>query len=405
MKSTRFGLVLAIVLAVTVLTGCMSRQAPQGFSGIVSDGDTLYVGSSDGRIVALDTDQRAANGAYPSPGEWEYAVTTESRGGFGCSTSTVASTVYGAPVLSDGRLCVGTYEGEVYMLDAETRSDNSAFPQVRSGEWKYPREDEKLGPIVGSPTIVGDTVYVCSSVSEKRHTYGVVYAVDSLYGDEIWVSENLDGKLWVTPAVEDGLLYISTYDGHLYALSAETGELQSWSYETEVGFVSSPLVRNGMVYAGSFDRMLQAVRVGSSTAEWMFEGGNWFWATPVMIGDVMYAPCLDGKLYALSAGSGQAVWAEPFEASGALATTPVVMGDQLGVVTKDGDVYVVDVATGRGTRIQNPDNEKATTCNATVVAAPAYHQGAMFVRTQKNVLWAIDPIAKKVDYTFELDME
>ena len=405
MKSMRFGLIIAIVLAAAVLAGCMGRTAPQGFSGIVSDGDTLYVGSSDGRIVALDTDQRAANAVYPAPGEWEYGITTESGGTFGCSTSQVASTVYGTPVLADDHLCVGTYEGQVFMLDAEARTDNSAFPQVRSGEWKYPREDDKLGPIVGSPTIVGDTVIICSSVSEKRRTYGIVYAVDKLYGDELWVSEQLDGKLWVTPAVENGIVYISTYDGHLYALSAETGELQSWSYEAEVGFVSSPLVNNGMVYAGSFDRMLQAVRVGSSTAEWSFEGGNWFWATPVMIGDVLYAPCLDGKLYALSAGSGNAVWAEPFEASGPLATTPVVMGDKLGVVTKDGDVYVVDVATGRGNRIANPDNEKATTCDASVVAPPAYHQGTMFVRTQKNVLWAIDPVARKVDYTFALDME
>ena len=405
MKSKRFGLLIAGLLVVAVLTGCMSRPAPEGFSGIVGDGDSLYVGSSDGRIVALDATQRAANAAYPSPGEWEYGITTESRGSFGCSTSQVASTVYGTPVLTDGHLCVGTYEGQVFMLEAEARMANSAFPQVRSGEWKYPRDDEKLGPIVGSPAIVGDTVFVCSSISEKRRTYGIVYAIDRLYGDELWVSERLDGKLWVTPAVENGVVYISTYDGHIYALSADTGELQSWSYAADVGFVSSPLVRDGMVYAGSFDRTLQAVAVGSTTAQWSFVGGNWFWATPVLIGDILYAPCLDGSLYALSAASGNEVWAEPFVASGPLATTPVVMGDKLGLVTKDGDVYIVDVATGRGTRVANPDNEKATTCDATVVAPPAYHQGMMFVRTQKNVLWAIDPVARKVDYTFALDME
>ena len=405
MKSIRFGIIFAAVVGVAVLSGCMSNQAPQGFSGIVSNGETLYVGSADGRILALDTELRATNAAFPAPGEWEYSITHESRSGFGCSASQVASTVYGTPVLNDGHLCVGTYEGQVLMLDAGARAESSAFPQVRSGEWIYPRDDDRLGPVVGSPTIVGNTVYVCSSVTEKRRTYGTVYAIDRLYGDELWVSERLDGKLWVTPAVEDGVLYISTYDGHLYALDAVTGEVQSWSYTGDVGFVSSPVVRDGVIYVASFDRQLQAVRAGSATPEWRFEGGNWFWATPLLMGDVLYAPCLDGKMYALDANDGSPVWGEPFEASGALATSPLVMGSQLGVVTKDGDVYVVDKDTGRGTRIANPDNEKATTCNAAVVASPAYHDGTMFVRTQTNVLWALDPVARSVEYTFELDME
>ena len=34
------------------------------------------------------------------------------------------------------------------------------FPQVKNGEWTYPRTEDVIKPIVGSPVVAGDTVYV-----------------------------------------------------------------------------------------------------------------------------------------------------------------------------------------------------------------------------------------------------
>ncbi|MBE9505233.1 MAG: PQQ-binding-like beta-propeller repeat protein, partial [Chloroflexi bacterium] len=159
MKAVRVLILLALGSVAVTGTGCMGNAAPQGFSGVVSAGDTLIVGTSDGRVLVVEQDARASGSAFPSRGEWEYAITTPSRG-FGCSSSEVAATVYGAPVVGGGQICVGTYEGKVLMLDAESREANLAFPQVRSGEWVYPRADDKLGPIVGSPAVAADTVFV-----------------------------------------------------------------------------------------------------------------------------------------------------------------------------------------------------------------------------------------------------
>ncbi|MBE9506348.1 MAG: PQQ-like beta-propeller repeat protein, partial [Chloroflexi bacterium] len=205
--------------------------------------------------------------------------------------------------------------------------------------------------------------------------------------------------------VADGSVYVSTFEGHIWALSASTGEVLPWSYESEVGFVSSPLVADGMVYVGTFDRFLYAIALGADQPRWQFEGENWFWGTPVVVGNVIYAPCLDGKLYALDAASGKPVWDEAFDAGAAIAASPAVVGDSLVVATKAGEVYFVNAATGNGTRVPNADEAKQATCGAMVVASPCYHQGMVYVRAQNNVLYGIDPVSKKVGFTFSLKME
>ncbi|HHE41336.1 MAG TPA: hypothetical protein ENL12_01640 [Dehalococcoidia bacterium] len=405
MKGLRVLILAMLAVAIVVGGGCTSRSAPQGFTGLVSSGDTLYACSTDGRIVAVKPDLRANGVAFPGSGEWEYAVTTETRGAFGCGSSQVAATIYGSPVPQNGHVCVGTYSGKVLMLDGESRSASLAFPQVRAGEWQYPRTEDTIGPIVGAPAIDGNRVFVCSSTREDGQTVGVVYALDLTYGDELWVSPALNGKLWVTPAVAEGVVYVTTFDGHIYTLSADTGDLGPWSYKAEAGFVSSPLVHNGTVFAGSFDRSLYAIRRGASAPQWSYRGDNWFWATPAVAGDVLYAPNMDGRLYALNIDTGDPVWAEPFDAGSAIAASPVIAGSNVVVTTKDGDVFVVDIATGDGVRVPNPESDKATTLNSRVISGMALHKGLVYVLPQNDIVSAIDPVANRVEFEFSLRME
>jgi len=405
MKKFVVALTIPLFALLFISVGCTATPPAQGYAGLVMDGGTLMVPTADGQLLALDPGARATAAPFPAAGEWSYAVTTETRGSFGCGTSEVPSVLYGTPVVTDGRVCIGTYDGRVLMLEVDSRATNMLFPQIRAGEWQYPRTDEKIGPVVGSPTIVGDIVYVASSVREGSKTHGVVYALDRLFGDELWVSEPLDGKLWVTPAVVDGVVYVSTFDGRVYSLDAATGKTLPWVFQNEFGFVSSPAVVDGVLYVGSFDRRLNAVPLGAAEAAWRFQAGNWFWATPLVVEDVVYAPSLDGTLYALDAATGTTAWGTPYVAGEALAASPVRAGDSLVLVTKKGDVHVVNLATGLGARVPNPANEKATTCNAEVVATPCYHEGIVYLRAQNNTLYAIDPVSRTLQYTFSLKME
>jgi outer membrane protein assembly factor BamB len=55
-----------------------------------------------------------------------------------------------------------------------------------------------------------------------------------------------------SPAVKNEVVYVSSYDGNVYALNARTGTLL-WSYKTRSFVESSPAVANGVVYVGSDD--------------------------------------------------------------------------------------------------------------------------------------------------------
>ncbi len=406
MKSVRIPLLLFLlgVLLAVPLLGCAEVRS-QGFSGIVADGEMLYVGSADGRILALNPGARAGGEPFPSRDEWDFSITTEVRGTFGCGTSQVPSTLYATPVLSNGHICIGTYEGKVLMVDPQSRIAGMVFPQLRAGEWLYPRTEDKIGPVVGNPSVEGDTVVVSSSRSEGSRTAGVIYAVDRLFGDELWVSEPLDGKLWATPAVVDGVVYVSTFEGHIYSLDLDTGGVLPWIYKSEFGFVSSPLVTNEMLYIGAFDRSLLAIPLGGDEPSWRLEADNWFWATPVVEDGVMYAVSLDGRLYAVDALSGAPLWVEPYNADDPIAVSPVIAGDDVVVVTQAGDVHIVNRDTGMGARVPHPTNDRSSTCGAEVVAPPCYHEGLVYVRAQNNVLCAIDPVSRSVLFTFSLKME
>ena len=388
-------LVLLCVLALSA-TGC--TQPPQGYSGVVSSDDMLYLGATDGKVRAVYPGARSEGLPFPSAErEWSYAITMPSKAFLSCGSSTTPATIYSTPVIVDDRVCVGIYDGKVMMLASSARIDDLHFPHRKSGEWMYPEGDDVIGAVVGSPAVVGNTAYVCSSD-------GVVYALDVNSGDEEWRSELSVEKLWTSPVVEEGALYVSTFDGHIYALSTDDGRLLPWSFEAEVGFASSPLLYGDTILVGSFDNSLYAVRIGDDEPLWKSEGESWFWALPVVSDDVVYAACLDGKVYALDAGSGRAEWDEPFDAGSPIVASPVAVDDSLVIAAESGDVYIIDMETGIGVRIENPEgDEKASIDGTTVLATLCVQDGIVYIRAQNNCLYPIDVAGRERKARISLD--
>ena len=82
------------------------------------------------------------------------------------------------------------------------------------------------------------------------HT-GVTTSTGPTSNQSLW-SYIAGGKLWSSPAVADGMVYVGSYDHQVYALDATSGILV-WNFTTGNIINSSPAVLNGIVYLGSND--------------------------------------------------------------------------------------------------------------------------------------------------------
>jgi hypothetical protein len=110
-----------------------------------------------------------------------------------------------------------------------------------------------------SPAFYNGVVYVCSRD-------GDVYAFNADSGAIVW---RTTAGTWMfpSPAVVKGIVYLASGDGYLYALDGATGaKLWNYTIENPPGYwiYSSPAVDNGVIYIGSTDHQIYAI-TGTST--------------------------------------------------------------------------------------------------------------------------------------------
>jgi outer membrane protein assembly factor BamB len=348
---------------------------------------TVYVGSNDGHVYAIDLatgDQRWAtnlgSGVGSSPAVGAGAVYVTARDGtihaldastgarrWHVSTGKLLLFPWGhesgdvwisSPTFVDNTIVVGAGDGNVYRLEAATG-------RVR---WRAPTG----GRIRGSPAVAGERVYIGAFD-------GRVYCFDLSSGREIWkhdtegVSLNSGDfgfdrrSIQSSPAVANNAIYVGARDGFLYALDAATGQ-RRWRFDHKVSWVnSSPAVAGGVIFAGSSDgQFLQAV---DSTGRelWRAKTDNTVWSSPAVAANVVYFGDGNGRLHAVDRQSGASRWI--FRTAATIHSSPAVSGEYVVIGSTDGNVYALRATNGpavhravffdstlrRRARNQNPD--------------------------------------------------
>src|SRR5262245_31915217 len=83
--------------------------------------------------------------------------------------------------------------------------------------------------------------------------------------DVLWTFSTKDA-IEGTPAIADGVVFIGSFDEHLYALDLATGK-EKWRYKA--GALKTPAaVRDGKVYIGNMDGVLHVVEAAKGTKVW-----------------------------------------------------------------------------------------------------------------------------------------
>jgi outer membrane protein assembly factor BamB len=131
------------------------------------------------------------------------------------------------------------------LWEFDTNPKDSVWPKTRN-------------EVISTPVIVDNVVYIANG-QDPEHGEGVghAYAIDGTKRGDI----TKDGLIWhydkirrsiSTPAVKDGIVYMADFSGFLHALDAKTGK-PLWTHDLFAAVWSSPLIVDGKLYLGDED--------------------------------------------------------------------------------------------------------------------------------------------------------
>jgi outer membrane protein assembly factor BamB len=304
----------------------------------------VYVGSSDNNLYALS----AADGAL----RWK---------------RTTRGAVNSSPAVVDGTVFFTSRDGLFYAVDVSTGKDKWTFKT--EGERRFtapgihganPRTETMPDPydvFLSSPAVTGGVVYFGSGD-------GHVYALSAATGELKWKFKTGD-VVHASPAVADGVVYIGSWDRHLYALNAATGGVL-WRFQTgddpqihnQIGIASSAAVAGGVVYFGCRDGHFYAVDAKTGKEKWNIDNrGGWVIASPAVRDGVVYFPTSDGQRFkAVNAATGEVRFDIGMKAIS--FSSPALAGNTAFFGTSDGWLHAVDVTSGKSIAEFQTDGSK-----------------------------------------------
>lgn len=270
-------------------------------------------------------------------GPWVFAVSADtgavrwrSGGGVPANYDGIPGDDYfSAPVLLGKYLFIGNYDNYFYALDTTTgairwrrnmggpcngspvaslktelviftvRPDFLVALDANTGEliWKV-----ATTCMLSSPTIYNDIVFVGT-------LNGTAIAYDLITGRHLWTvgSGYGFGAVWALSAVpvsKEGIAYLGSDDGKMYAIDLERNGTIVWTFQTEAPIESAATLKgdgpDAVLYFGSLDGSLYAVNSWSGTGLWSYKTGMYIICVPAVDDNgVVYVGSYDQSFYAL----------------------------------------------------------------------------------------------------------
>ena len=303
--------------------------------------------------------------------------------------------------------CLDAYTGELvwsapFETGAPFNSQCIAYgnlyvtPMVSSahpGEFIY-SYDRPDGGIYGSDGGIGEVW--CISDTPQDWTMAFNDPEHSSFGNgptqlSLTWTATTGGGIISSPTLVNGIAYLGSYDGNIYAFNASTGA-QKWNYSTgTVGFSSTLAVVNNRVYTGADNGNIYCIDAIRGTNIWNASaGGRRSLGSPTVADSKVYVGATDYNLYCFDASGGSMIW--KFNTGGVISTTPAV---------DNGSVYVTSSASGGGggKLFRLDANNGNVVFNVTVpgyggsssiVASPTLGAGMVFVRAANRYNYAFN---------------
>jgi outer membrane protein assembly factor BamB len=184
------------------------------------------------------------------------------------------------------------------LWEFDTNPKDSVWPKTRN-------------EVISTAVIYEDKVYI-SNGQDPEHGEGVghMYCIDgSKRGDitktgMVWHYDKIRRSI-STPAIKDGIVYQADFSGFLHALDAKTGAVY-WKHDLFAAIWGSPMLIDGKIYLGDEDGDVVIMQEGK-TLKVLGElnMGSSVYSTPVPANGALYISNRN-ELYALAEGAGAA---------------------------------------------------------------------------------------------------
>lgn len=318
-----------------------------------------------------------------------------------------------AEAMKEALLNVARKTGALSRLPTAATISSSAIKPL----WTFKCEDE----IRASPILYQGKVFIGS------YDYNL-YALDAINGSFVWKYPT-EGGVVTRPAVYENEIFFGSEDGNLYVLNVRTGRLL-WTYSTNGPVRSSPRIAEELVVFGSDDHRLYVLSIPHSRALWTFsaadairstpliaqeriyvgcESGDFYcldlrgelkWrqqarraitASPILVGQALYFPSLDGMLYAMEARTGWMLWR--FRMAKGSITTPANAENLIFVGSADGHLYAVDIRTGREAWRFRTEHQ--------VSGSPTVYKDAVYFGSADGMFYCLDARNGRLRWQFQ----
>ena len=186
---------------------------------------------------------------------------------------------------------------------AHTGYSSSEAPLTNQTLWNFTTG----GAVESSPVVANGIVYVGSDD-------GYIYALDASTGTKVW-SYNTYGPVQSAATVLNGVVYVGGFHSHaVFALNASSGAL-IWNSPTISVYpneISSTSVENGLVYVcvrnGGYGGGLRVLNATTGDLVWTYAPKALVYSSPAVYDGIVYFGSDSGYMFALDAVSGNLIW-------------------------------------------------------------------------------------------------
>jgi outer membrane protein assembly factor BamB len=225
-------------------------------------------------------------------------------------------------VVSDGVAYIGNANARIYAI---SMLDGSII-------WRH---DTPRAGLASSPAVWGDKLVY-------HDMRGTVWMLDRASGRVRW-HYNIGSPIESSPIVRNGIDYFGTWDGRIFALDLKHGRIR-WVHDVGSKITGSVVLDGNVLYLGDYSGRLWSLYARTGSTRWTGSVNGRIYGTTAVANGRVFVPSSDGRSFSAFSTSGRKLWTRYFGAY--VYSSPAVWGGRVFFGSYNGVFYCLSAANG-----------------------------------------------------------